>query len=158
MPSEIAISNLCNITWMLEPAANRIWHAWSMSRGLQLKEVIAKLEGIVGSDKEFTLIAHTGDTFIGTVSLIESDLPERSNLSPWIAAVWVDIEFRKHGVGSALIGAAERLATSFGYGVLHLYCAPELRSFYSNLGWVEIEAEVGKGGSSVFEKKIGGPP
>ena len=155
MQSEISISNLRNRAEMLEPAAKRIWHAWSRSRGLELNEVIAKLKGIAASDKEFTLIAHTGDTFVGTVSLIESDLPDRSDLSPWIAALWVDNQFRKHGVGSALIGAAERLATSVGYDVLHLYCASELCAFYRSLGWAEIEANVGKSGSFVFKKRIG---
>jgi len=156
MPPEIAISNLRNRAEMLEHAAKRIWYAWSMNRGLGLKQVIAKLEGIVGSEKEFTLIAHKGDIFVGTISLIKSDFPERPNLTPWIAAVWVDEQFRKYRVGSTLIGAAERLAISVGYDVLYPCCAPELRSFYRSLGWTEIEANVRKSGSFIFEKKIGG--
>ncbi|TBY43667.1 GNAT family N-acetyltransferase [Rhizobium leguminosarum] len=153
MSAEIAIANLRNRADMLETAANRIWHAWSKHRGLTLKQVVQKLQRIKASDDEFTLIAHTGDMFVGTISLIKSDLVERSNLTPWIAAVWVENDFRKHRVGSALVKAAERLAISNGRDVLYLCCAPELRPFYSGLGWTEIETNIGKSGSCIFKRQ-----
>lgn len=151
--AEIAISNLQNRADMLHTAADRIWHAWSKHRGLVLSQVVDKLERILASDDEFTLIAHTGDKFVGTISLIRADLAERPNLTPWIAAVWVENEFRKHRIGSALVRAAEQLAIANGRNVLYLCCSPDLRPFYIGLGWTEIETNIGKNASCVFEKR-----
>jgi predicted N-acetyltransferase YhbS len=149
---DVAFVNLRDKTDLLRTVADRIWNAWSKDRGHSPKDVIQKLEGIVASKDEFTLVAHTGEKFIGTVSVIKSDMAERPNLTPWVAAVWVDETYRKHGMGSALVYAAEQHAREIGEDVLYLCCAPELRPFYSGLGWTEIESNVGLKQACVFQK------
>ena len=36
------------------------------------------------------LVAHHGSSFLGTASVIASDLDERPELTPWVAALWVE--------------------------------------------------------------------
>ncbi|MEO9299317.1 GNAT family N-acetyltransferase [Devosia alba] len=141
-------------TDLLSTVADRIWTAWSKDRGLSREQVIRNLESIIASEDEFTLVAHAGREFVGTVSVIASDMVERPDLTPWIADVWVDPEYREHRMGSALVNAAERLAAERGEDVLYLCCVPELRPFYNGLGWTEIESNVGREQACIFEKSM----
>ena len=152
--TDIDLGDLRDKAELLGTIADRIWHAWSKGRGLSFEQVVQKLEGIRSSESEFTLVAHAGNNFLGTISVIGSDMVERPNLTPWIAAVWVEREYRKHGLGSALVRAAEQHAHDRGVDLLYLCCAPELRPFYSGLGWTEIESNVGAKKSCVFEKRL----
>lgn len=140
---------------MLSVIGNRIWNAWSKDRGLSLDQVINHLEGVVASEDQFTLVAHDGETFIGTISLIKSDLAERPNITPWIADLWIEQGFRKHRLGTTLIKAAEQLAYERGEATLHLNCTPALRQFYNALGWTEIEQNIGLKQVSIFRKNTG---
>lgn len=130
---DIAFANLREKTDLLSTVADRIWTAWSKDRGLSREQVIRNLESIIASEDEFTLVAHAGREFVGTVSVIASDMVERPGLTPWIADVWVDPEYREHRMGSALVNAAERLAAERGEDVLYLCCVPELRPFTTAL-------------------------
>jgi predicted N-acetyltransferase YhbS len=139
---------------LLSIVADRIWNAWSKDRGLSLDQVIRSLESNIASEDEFTLVAHAGQKFVGTVSVIASDMVERPNLTPWIADVWVDPEYRKHRIGPALVNAAEQLAAERGEDALYLSCERELRPFYSGLGWTEIESNVGREQACIFQKSM----
>lgn len=150
----VTFANLREKADLLSTVADRIWNAWSKDRGLSLEQVIRNLESIMVSADEFTLVAHAGPEFVGTVSVISSDMVERPNLTPWIADVWVDPEYRKHRMGSALVNAAEQLATERGEDVLYLCCVAELRTFYSCLGWTEIESGVGQEQACIFKKSM----
>lgn len=152
--SDVAFANLREKVDLLSTVADRIWNAWSKDRGLSREQVIRNLESIIVSEDEFTLVAHAGPEFVGTVSVISSDMVERPNLTPWLADVWVDRKYRKHRMGSALVNAAEQLATARGEDVLYLCCVPELRTFYGGLGWTEIESNVGREHVCIFEKSI----
>lgn len=152
--SNITISNLRDKPALQNTVADRIWNAWSKDRGLSRDQVISSLESIIASDNEFTLVAHARDKFVGTVSMIASDMVERPNLTPWIADVWVDPEYRAHRMGASLVNAAEQLATERGASVLFLCCVPMLRSFYSGLGWTEIESNVGREQACIFKKSM----
>ena len=45
-----------------------------------------------------TFVAMNGDTLLGSASLVECDLHQRSDLSPWLASVFVAPEFRGRDV------------------------------------------------------------
>ena len=62
------------------------------------------------------LVAHQGSAFLGTASVIASDLAERPQLTPWIAAVWVDPQARQHGIGAALVNRAAQDCFAIGIG------------------------------------------
>ena len=89
-------------------------------------------------------MAHEGDTFLGTASVIASDLEERPLLTPWVAAVWVDEDARKRGVGAALVNRATRDCFALGVRRAYLCARPSMTGFYQGLGWTLIEREVGR--------------
>ncbi|MER9001808.1 GNAT family N-acetyltransferase [Mesorhizobium australicum] len=157
MSLPIDIVDLLQKPDLLEAIAGRIWNAWRMREGLESQDVVQKFIDILASEAEFTLVAHRRDKFVGTTSVVTSDLPERSNLTPWVAEVWVEPEFRRHRIGSRLLEAAEMRAFNAGRRALYLYCTPPLRPFYSGNGWTEIEQGVGKDNVCIFRKnKISG--
>lgn len=79
------------------------------------------------------LVAFVDGQLAGTVSLIENDLEERKDLSPWLAGLLVFSEFRGSGVGTALARELIRCARAIGFERLYLYTdKPE---FYERLDW-----------------------
>lgn len=152
MDPTIFINNLQDHPRLIEVSAKRIWHEWSKSRGKSLDEVRNKILGILDSRSEFILIALNSNGFVGTVSLLDTDLVSRPCMTPWIAAVYVEPEFRGNGYATQLIDVAESMAWGQGRDRVYLHCRSELRMFYSGLGYREIEANVGELNSYIFLK------
>jgi GNAT superfamily N-acetyltransferase len=86
------------------------------------------------------LIAHEGDTFIGTVSVILCDEETRPQYTPWVAALWVEPEYRRRGIGAALVEKAAAFAFQSGADWVYLLSGPHRRAFYEGLGWSVLEA------------------
>ena len=61
-------------------------------------------------------------------------MAERPQLSPWLADVYVAIEYRRQGIGSALVQRIIAEALALGVETLYLYTADQQR-FYERLGW-----------------------
>jgi predicted N-acetyltransferase YhbS len=83
-------------------------------------------------------IALKGDEIVGTASLVENDLSTRSDLSPWLAAVYVVPEMRGMGVGTALVQAGIDEVKQLGLARFYLI-TPDRASFYTRLGWKKLE-------------------
>jgi predicted N-acetyltransferase YhbS len=135
-----------------EIAADRIWRAWWAADGATLADVQAALAQSLSPDAvPFSLIASADGLFAGTISAIDCDLPERADLSPWLAALWVEPEFRGQGIGDALM--ADALAQLRAQGVDRIYlCAQvQLRQYYTKRGAKLIDERVGADGLDVFE-------
>lgn len=101
----------------------------------------------------FALVAHDGETFLGTASVIASDLEDRPRYTPWVAAVWVEPEFRERKIGGALVGRV--VDDVFALGIERVYlCAQKVRrNFYLRQGWTPIEEEVGERSVTVFVRQ-----
>ena len=105
---------------------------------------IARLvdEAMASAGIPFTLVAHDGDDFLGTASVIESDLEARPDYAPWVAAVWVEQHARNKRVGSALVESAACAAFQLGVERVYLCCEPAKSAFYERAGWLRIESDV----------------
>jgi GNAT superfamily N-acetyltransferase len=125
-------------------AVDRIWRAWWMDKGHPVSVIAEPMAGTLASAKPmpFCLIAHAGSVFMGTVSVIASDLAERPSLTPWVAALWVEPTYRKKGVATALLQSAVARAFGHGEGRIYLHCASHLLPFYAKRGWALFEAAV----------------
>jgi GNAT superfamily N-acetyltransferase len=140
-----SVSDLRNRPEFFDTISSRVWHAWWKQRGFPLKSIADRLrEHMDANPMPFALVAHDGPTFKGSTLVIDSDMDDRPQYSPWVAAVWVDAEYRKRGVGAALINHAAQAAFAVGIGRVFL-CATRLnRDFYLKRAWTKIEEDVGE--------------
>jgi GNAT superfamily N-acetyltransferase len=132
--------------------ANRVWNAWWKNVGLPVEDVERHMVEMADDHPlPMAVVAHNDHGYLGSAFLIRSDIEERPQYSPWIAAVWVEAFARKRGVGRALIAEAAKIAGSLGYRVVYICCRPELEEFYSGIGWEIIEQNVGAKRLSVLK-------
>jgi GNAT superfamily N-acetyltransferase len=144
-----AISDLRDRPEFAESIADRVWQAWWREQGVALSEIEAMVrECMDGQDIPLSLVAHEGPDFHGCAHLIASDLDERPQYTPWVAAVWVEKKARKGGLGTKLVLAAVEQGFSRGFDTVYLCAEPHLAPFYQKMGWHSIEE--GVEGLSVF--------
>ena len=149
-----AVSDLRQQAAFFDAVADRIWRAWWKERGFPIDYIVDRLrENMAPEPIPFALVAHDGDTFLGTASVIASDLEDLPQYTPWVAAVWVEPEFRQRQVGRSLVARATD--DTFTLGIERVYlCAPKIRrNFYLRQGWEPIEEEVGARGVTVFVRQ-----
>jgi len=86
-----------------------------------------------------SLLALDGGTPAGTVNLIVNDYPDRPQLTPWLAALYVDPVFRGRGHASALTRRA--LEDAARLGCKTVYLTTHIPDFYKRFG-AELHEEV----------------
>lgn len=133
------IVNLKDRPECLEQICRWHHHEWSyLNPGrtfeARLQEMHTHLEG---KTIPCTYLAVT-DTVIGSASIVISDMPERPELTPWLASVFVDTECRKLGAGRAVVLKVMQHAKEAGIKTLYLY-SPDREHFYKHMGWQTIE-------------------
>jgi GNAT superfamily N-acetyltransferase len=124
------------------------WHyrEWSyLNPGDSVERRMAWLQSHGGPGQiPTTFIALRGETLLGSASLIPHDMDTRMNLSPWLASVYVAPEFRRCGVGSALVHRVVEEAKILGIQPLYLFTTDK-ESFYTRLGWSVVERTTYRG-------------
>jgi GNAT superfamily N-acetyltransferase len=145
------ISDLRQRAEFFDIVANRIWRAWWEPHGFPLDHIRGRLrENMEATPIPFALVAHDERRFLGTASAIVADLAERPQLTPWVAAVWVEEEARRRGVGAALVDRAAQGCFALGVPRAYLCARPRMSGFYRRLGWKIIERKIGPHQLSVF--------
>jgi N-acetylglutamate synthase-like GNAT family acetyltransferase len=145
------ISDLRQRPEFFDTVADRIWQAWWKADGHPLDRVSGRLrENLNVEPIPLALVAHEGATFLGTASVIASDLAERPQLTPWVAAVWVEPQARRRGIGAALVNRATQDCFALGMDRAYLCARPQRSAFYEGLGWIPIERDVGPRRLTVF--------
>ena len=91
-----------------------------------------------------TVVALSGESLLGSASLIAYDMDTRMELSPWLASVYVAPAHRNHGLGSALVQRIAAEARTLGFERLYLF-TPDKEHFYARLGWMVLERTVYRG-------------
>ncbi|MBU1107878.1 MAG: GNAT family N-acetyltransferase [Candidatus Riflebacteria bacterium] len=133
------ILNLVDVPQCLDLISE--WHhnEWSyLNPGRTLAARIEKMqEHLEGKDIPTTYVAIT-DRVVGSAALVESDMPERPELTPWLASVFVDSNARRQGVGRALVHRVMLYAQSVGVKTMYLY-TPDREHFYAHMGWQTLE-------------------
>jgi predicted N-acetyltransferase YhbS len=148
------ISDLRNTPEFFDAVADRIWQAWWKRHGVPEAYIVERLrENMTGTDLPIALVAHRGSTFLGTASLLVSDLDERPQYTPWVAAVWTEPDARKQGIAPALIERACAEAFGGDHARVYLCAAPPRRAYYEHLGWTPIEDGVGALKLTVFVRQ-----
>jgi GNAT superfamily N-acetyltransferase len=132
--------------------AERVWNAWWRSAGRPIEDVERHLTEMADDcPLPMAVVAHNQHGYLGSAFLIHSDMEERLQYSPWVAAVWVEASERRRGVGRALVAGAAKSAGSLGYREAYICCRPELEGFYSRSGWKILEQAAGAERLSVLK-------
>ncbi|HET9702470.1 MAG TPA: GNAT family N-acetyltransferase [Vicinamibacterales bacterium] len=98
-----------------------------------------KVGADVAAGRRALLVAEDEHGVCGTVQLI-FDLPENQPHRADLAKMQVHRRVRRHGVGSALVGAAEQTAREAGKTLLVLDAVTDgdAARLYARLGWVRV--------------------
>ena len=95
---------------------------WGQARGRTLPESEAILRSFVNNERlPLALIALYGADPAGIVFLRDHDLDARTDLEPWLSSLFVVPDYRRRGVGAALVRACVARAADFGIRKLFLY-------------------------------------
>jgi N-acetylglutamate synthase-like GNAT family acetyltransferase len=121
------------------------WHhsEWSdLNPGGSVQKRIEKMqEYLTGHTVPKMFVCQDGDILLGSAAIVSNDMDTRMDLSPWLASVYVNAEYRKKGVGSDLVRHVTEYARSAGYRNLYLF-TPDQEEFYQSLGWFSISKEI----------------
>ncbi len=124
------------------------WHysEWAYLRpGDSVKARVARLQGWCGRREiPLTFVAVSDGQLLGSASLVEHDMDNRLELSPWLAGVFVTPERRRQGIGAALVNRIVDEAISLHIPKLYLYTVNSA-SFYTDRGWSFMEHSAYRG-------------
>ncbi|HEY9421973.1 MAG TPA: GNAT family N-acetyltransferase [Thermoanaerobaculia bacterium] len=132
--------------WLLEH-----WRPWTPEHTLETRT--AKLRSQMNRDElPIALVAFSGSQVMGIASLRVYDLEDREDLTPWLGGVYVAPDFRRQGVGAAVVGAVEEKARELGFEEIYLFTL-DREDWYASLGWTMIEAVRWRGDPGVIMRK-----
>ena len=77
-----------------------------------------------------------GDKIVGGAGLITNDFVSRMDLYPWICALYIEEEYRGHGLGSLLLDHARKDAGRLGYK--SVYLLTDHIGYYEHYGFTHI--------------------
>jgi len=133
------IINLADAPAYLQTLA--AWHheEWrALNPGQTLEQRMQKMQAhLEGDFIPSTYLAVDGQ-LLGSAAIVESDMDNRKDLSPWLASVYVDKQYRQQGIGSRLIRYIVDMAKHKEIKKLYLF-TPDQEYFYQRLGWQVLE-------------------
>ncbi|HNX77014.1 MAG TPA: GNAT family N-acetyltransferase [Candidatus Rifleibacterium sp.] len=131
------------------------WHhnEWGyLNPGRTLEARIEKMrEHFAGKTIPATYVAEVDGQIVGSASILETDMPERPELTPWLASVFVDPTARKKNVGRTVVQKIMQHASDAGIRTLYLY-TPDREHFYRHMGWQTLEKLVYHGADVTLMK------
>ncbi len=141
--TEITIVSLSAAPDYFWPVAQWLYDQWWALPGSTINVVSDQLkEHLAGQAVPATLVAVVGGQPVGSISLHEHASPERPDLTPCLAALYVRPELRQHGVASRLLSAAEARLRQLGAERLY-FTVPEQADFFAKRGWQVLEPALG---------------
>lgn len=131
------------------------WHhaQWGyLNPGTTVETRIQKMQRYLkGHAVPAMYICVDGDQLVGTAALVENDMDSHPELSPWLASVYVNPDYRNRGVGAALVKHVVSKAKAQGFRPLYLF-TPDQKNFYQSLGWEFMAQESYRGGEATLMK------
>ena len=91
-----------------------------------------------------TYLLKNGSSIIGSAAVIESDMDTHSELTPWLASVYVHPDYREQGAGSKLVQYVMDQCKRNAIKTFYLF-TPGQAKFYERLGWKTLKTEEYRG-------------
>ena len=129
------IVDLSSIPLVLPQLAQ--WHhdEWACyNPGQTMGMRIQQMQAYLGNDLIPSMYVAMLDDVIGSAALVEHDMDNHPELSPWLASVYVHHPSRGMGTGSLLVQHVMKQAKQAGLKRLYLF-TPDQQLFYERLGW-----------------------
>ena len=90
------------------------------------------------SSLPISLAATANDELAGVACVVlDDELPDAMEPGPWVAAVFVNPEYRGRSVGKQLVTEAVRRARELGYSDVYLYTG-DVAHWYETFGWERV--------------------
>lgn len=107
--------------------------------GDTIEKRMDRLCGYANADQiPLTVVALDGSEVLGSASLIPHDMDTRMELSPWLAGVYVGVQYRRRGIGAQLVRRIMAEGGRLKLPLLYLYTVHS-EKFYAALGWTLLE-------------------
>lgn len=108
-------------------------------RGCTLESAIQQLiTRVQGESLPLYFVAEIDDSAVGSIGLVECDMDIKKELTPWVSSVYVQKNYRNHGIGTAMMRYIDEIAKDHGFQQIYLY-TPDKQKMYSRLGWKVTE-------------------
>lgn len=137
--------------------ANRVWKQWWEAKGQTENAVADGLRHAFAAQSFCGAFAavHKG-AYVGSAMVIESDMDDRPEYSPWIAGIFVEPQYRGQGIGATLVTHAAQNAFQHGASTVYLCATRKNATYYDMLGWTRLEENVGPSSMTIFTKTPAG--
>jgi GNAT superfamily N-acetyltransferase len=128
------------------------YNNWYITRNVPFKLVMNEYRRRAENDGfPSAFVAFWGELPVGMVSIKETDMQSRRDLSPWLSALYVSPEYRKRGVGNALIETVLDFCSANHIKRIFLFIdsryIEELEKFYKSRNWIFLEEELDSEGN-----------
>lgn len=118
---------LCNSQWGTEKTEKEM-----------NKYIKEKKKRILSDDKVISILGLiNNNSLIGFVSLLKNDGPNRQDLTPWYATMYIKKEYRNKGYSKILNNAIIDEASKLGYN--KIYLKTDLTNYYEKFGAIFME-------------------
>jgi N-acetylglutamate synthase-like GNAT family acetyltransferase len=136
----IQLSYLADHPAFVEEVAPWLHAEWGwFTPGSTLDGRLTKLRQHLNRDAlPLAIVAHANGVPLGTAALRTQDMDTRSELTPWLASVYVTPSARQQGIGTRLVARIEAEAQRLGFRIVHLLTFDK-PTYYAKRGWFELE-------------------
>lgn len=146
-----SLADLADRPDLAASVADRLWRGWGLFADEPLAEVARRVRAsLVGPGLPFCVVAHEADRLAGTAAVVAGREEGGEGPVAWIAALWVDEDRRRRGLGARLLDAAVVRAAALGVTRLRLVAEPDLAEFYEACGWRMLEGGGRALGAAIF--------
>ncbi len=153
--NEVKIVNLYHHKKYIPQVADWIFSEFIRDKieNCTLEDIVSALNNRMENEVPMTFIALKGVRCIGTISLFENDLKMQKELTPWLAALYVDKKYRKNGYAKLLIDNLYIEAKKLKLNKLYLR-TENAGNYYLKHGWSELYKIIDEHGiyTTVYER------
>jgi GNAT superfamily N-acetyltransferase len=121
------------------------WHfnEWSyLHADDSVERRVAELEDSCRRDElPIAFVASAARELLGSSMLVAHDMDTHTDLSPWLASVFVAPTHRRRGIATALVARVVEAAAALRFPRIYLF-TPSEELFYAKRGWTLFGREV----------------